>query len=114
VLLFALTGCTVTAPDGTAFPRGADEAAVQAKFGMPEVVSESSGDTMRLYTPFDRPEEYWPRDSRTELYYIARNTVFRFDRSGLVSAAELGDSPSLSLLNEIAEYGRKLQAGERP
>jgi hypothetical protein len=112
-MLVTLLACcaspsTLRCPDGSTISGGVDEAVVQAQYGLPDVIGESSGDETRLYSPYSRPEYYWPRKATTKLYYLGRDSTFRIENGGLVAVTVI-DPELRSMLQEIAERSTNSQ-----
>ena len=50
----------------------------QADYGVPDVISDESGDQKRFYVPTDRPESEWPADAPRTFYYLDRDLAITF------------------------------------
>jgi hypothetical protein len=81
-----VSGC---AADGTAgVRRGTPITHVQAEFGLPDVIADSSGDQERYYVPSHRPEDEWPADAPRTFFYLDRGLAVTF-----VSGKAVGAEP---------------------
>lgn len=63
---------------------------VQAKFGLPDLIKDSSGDRSRLYSTKQRPEYEWPAYAPRTFYYFKEDKYFTFIYGRLV---ETGKTP---------------------
>jgi hypothetical protein len=98
-----LSGCAISCPDGSSISRGVDEATVQTRFGLPDAISDTSGDQRRFYSPFNRPEDEWPRTAAKEFYYLRSTSAFRFQGGKLVAVYSIQNSDLRSLVERIVE-----------
>jgi hypothetical protein len=72
-------------------PRGKPIAHVQSECGMPDVISDASGDLVRFYTPERRPKEEWPAEAPRTFYYMERNLAVTFVLGKAVSSGPIND-----------------------
>ena len=77
LILVVVAGCSL---GNTGIRRGTPITHIQANFGEPDVVSDSSGDLTRFYVPTNRPMEEWPSDAPRTFYYLERNLSVSFER----------------------------------
>ena len=71
--------------------RGTPITHVQRDHGLPDVISDRSGDQVRYYVPADRPEHEWPPDAPRTFYYVDRDLAVTFV-SGRTVQSEVIDS----------------------
>lgn len=64
---------------------------VQAKYGLPDLIKDSSGDRSRLYTPRQRPEYEWPAYAPRTFYYFKEDKYFTFVYGRLVETGTIPD-----------------------
>ncbi len=82
-----LVGCSV---DGGGVRRGTPITHVQLDYGVPDVISDESGDEKRFYVPTNRPEYQWPADAPRTFYYLNRNLAVTFVLGKAVRSAPIG------------------------
>ena len=104
-------GCTL-GPIG--IRRGTGITVVQADLGLPDVISDESGDFTRLYTPQNRPASEWPSSAPRTFYYLGRDLQITFVNGKATKASRI--DPGLreaSLLPVLrgAGVGRGREAG---
>lgn len=51
---------------------------VQLEYGLPDVISDTSGDLARSYAPSSRPAEEWPAEAPRTFYYLDRDLAVTF------------------------------------
>lgn len=83
VLLF-LAGCS-----NESIRRGTPITHVQFDYGLPDVISDRSGDLERFYVPSKRPEEEWPADAPRTFYYVQRNLTVTFVSGKVVKTSSI-------------------------
>ena len=71
-----LVGCS--GGGGNGIRRGTPITHVQLDYGLPDVISDRSGDLKRFYVPTDRPEYEWPADAPRTFYYLDRDLAVTF------------------------------------
>lgn len=80
---------------------------IQLDFGLPDVISDSSGDLARFYVPSDRPESEWPANAPRTFYYIERNLQVVFINGKAVKAhdieSDLRESVLMPLLDRMSK-----------
>jgi hypothetical protein len=81
-----LGGCSL---DGSGLRWGTPITSLQADYGEPNVISDSSGDLTRFYVPTNRPREEWPWDAPRTFYYLDRNFAVTFVRGKAVRAGAI-------------------------
>ena len=84
-VLILANGCT---PVESGVRHGTPITHVQADYGMPDVISDRSGDLERFYVPAHRPESEWPWDA-PRTYYLDRNLPITFVRGRAVRATAI-------------------------
>ncbi|MEX0654003.1 MAG: hypothetical protein WD534_16660 [Phycisphaeraceae bacterium] len=62
---------------------------VQHAFGLPDVISDRSGDLERLYTPQNRPPQQWPASAPRSFYYLDRDLAVTFVHGKARSASRI-------------------------
>lgn len=89
VLAVIIPGCTTLSAQRNTIPRGTQITEVQLEFGLPDVISDESGDLARFYTPGDRPKYEWPAEAPRTFYYIDRNLEVVFVRGARVRTGDI-------------------------
>jgi hypothetical protein len=98
VLPLTLAGCAST---GDA-KLGASITEVQAVLGMPDAISDSSGDMTRYYAPRNRPAEEWPADATRTFYYLRSNRQVVFKNGRLKSSSSI-DGEVRKVVSRVAQ-----------
>lgn len=85
-----MAGCAARAPyGGEGVARGDGITDVQLRLGLPDVVSDISGDQARFYTPHNRPAAEWPWSAPRTFYYISRDFRVTFVRGKVTSCGRI-------------------------
>lgn len=105
-------GCTL---GDSGLRRGTPITYVQADFGLPDVISDRSGDQARFYLPTSRPAEEWPADAPRTFYYLKRNVAVTFVLGRAVRAGpiegQLREQVLLPLVQRGGFRGRTSSSG---
>jgi hypothetical protein len=75
---FVALGCASRTASTSAIPSGTEITVVQCRFGIPDVISDDSGDLQRFYLSSDRPQEEWPAAAPRTFYYLNENRAITF------------------------------------
>jgi hypothetical protein len=98
-----LVGCS---EQGGGVRRGTPITHVQLDYGVPDVISDESGDQVRYYVPAHRPESEWPADAPRTFYYLDRGLAVTFVSGRAVSSAPIdAEVRELVLLPLIRRHG---------
>jgi len=89
-LLLAGCGTPEKHTDGPA--NGTPITHVQLDLGMPDAISDRSGDRGRFYTPTNRPAAEWPWEAPRSFYYLDRRLVVTFVKGKSVDSREMTDA----------------------
>jgi hypothetical protein len=81
-----LVGCS---GNSAAIQRGTPITHVQLDYGLPDVISDESGDEKRYYVPTKRPEYEWPPEALRTFYYLDRDLAVTFVSGKAVSSASI-------------------------
>lgn len=98
--LLLIAGCTHRPND---IGRGISNTHVQTELGLPDVISDFSGDKIRYYSPHNRPAYDWPVGSPRTYYYIARDLKIRFVHGQAVEIADIDDRIEERLLRDVSQ-----------
>jgi len=79
----AVLGCS---SESAGIRRGTPITHVQLEYGVPDVISDESGDVERYYVPTKRPEHEWPADAPRTFYYLDRDMSVTFVSGKAVSS----------------------------
>jgi hypothetical protein len=86
--------------------RGTPITHVQLDYGLPDVISDSSGDETRYYVPTNRPEYEWPADAPRTFYYLERGLAVTFVSGKTVTAEPIdADLRERVLLPLVLRHG---------
>lgn len=103
LLLSSLPACASTSPphiEPTGFAIGRGITQVQTEHGLPDVISDRSGDQERFYPATDRPEYEWPADAPRTFYYLRQNVQATFVLGRLTQSGAI-DVEILSVLRRV-------------
>lgn len=84
-----LNGCLFFSTDSVR--KVTSEKKVLKLYGTPDVISEESGDLMRLYEGEDVPEYRWPKSAIKKFYYSQSETVITIQRNKVVSVDTMNE-----------------------
>ena len=99
VTLASLAGCVSNDADSITD--------VQADLGLPDAISDSSGDQQRFYSPHDRPAYEWPADSPRTFYYLYHDLQVSFTLGRVVEQSQT--EPSTRRIVEEVRDNHRLQ-----
>lgn len=91
LLLLLLGGCAMSEKASPSSPMGASITQVQTWYGLPDVISDRSGDLERYYSPTNRPAHEWPAEATRTFYYLDRGVVITFVHGQAVEVGPLSD-----------------------
>lgn len=97
-LLVVFGGCVCSTADTVSI--GISKEKVIEIYGVPDVISERSGDLQRFYKGDQSPAYKWPKSAITEYYYLNMNKVIIIQSNKVASIG--------SISNEEAERVLKL------
>ena len=85
-VLLLLVGCSL---GDSGIRYGTPITSVQADLGLPDVISDESGDQRRFYLPVKRPKHEWPADAPRTFYYLDRDIQVVFVNGKAVRATKI-------------------------
>lgn len=102
--LAILSGCML---GESGIRRGTPITHTQADFGIPDVISDQSGDETRDYLPTNRPAEEWPADAPRTFYYLDRDIAVTFVSGKAVRARPMTDQENEAVSELLIRQKRK-------
>jgi hypothetical protein len=109
-LVYATVGCAASR-DGVRV--GEPMTHVQADLGRPDVISDSSGDEVIFYTPYNRPPDEWPWSAPRTFYYLGRDLEVTFERGRVTSVQGISASRRKMLEDLVARHPPPQQRSDR-